>query len=210
VTTRSTSALSGLLLCGAIAGPLFIVTVIVQDLTRAGFDPRVHLMSQLALGPWGWVQVANFSLAGVLNLLYAAGLWRSEHRRRSGSLASVLIGVFGLFLVLVGVFRTDPAHGFPPGAATPSQPSIPAVIHALGALFTFGSLTAAVVALSFLHRGRGERSMAAYCLVSGILLPVIFVGGMSRQGIMGPALQVAVLIGWTAPSLTAVRLRRAL
>jgi uncharacterized protein DUF998 len=210
VSSRSTSAASALLLCGAIAGPLFILTVLIQDLTRTGFDPRVHLLSQLALGPWGWVQVANFTLAGALNLLYAAGLWSTEHRRRSGAVASVLLGVFGLSLILVGIFRTDPAHGFPPGAATPSQPTIPAVIHALGALLTFGSLAAAIETLSQVHRGRGERSLAAYCLISGILLPVLFVSGMSHQTLMGPALQVAVLIGWTAPSLTAARLRRGL
>jgi hypothetical membrane protein len=210
VTSRSSSAPSALLLCGALAGPLFIITVLVQDLTRSGFDPRVHLLSQLALGPWGWVQVGNFTLAGVLNLLYAVGLWRDEHRRRSGALASLLLGVFGLFLILVGVFRTDPARGFPPGAATPAQPSVPGIIHALGALFIFLSLTAAIVALSRLHFGRGERRMALYCLISGLLVPGIFVWAMSHPTLTGPALQVAVLIGWPVPSVTAVRLRRAL
>jgi hypothetical membrane protein len=210
VRSQSGSTAAALLLCGAVAGPLFVVTVLVQDVTRAGFDPRIHLLSQLALGPWGWVQVANFVLAGALNVLYAVGLWRREHQRRSAAVASVLLGVFGLFLMLVGVFRTDPAHGFPPGAATPAQPTVSGVIHALGALFIFLSLTAAILILSLFHLGRGERRMAVYCLSSGILLPVIFVWAMSYPTLTGPALQVAVLIGWPAPSLTAVRLRRRL
>ena len=47
--------------------------------------PRRHLLSQLSLGDWGWVQVGNFVLAGLLNLLYAWGLWRSLHPGRAGT-----------------------------------------------------------------------------------------------------------------------------
>lgn len=51
-----------LLLCGGLAGPLFILLVLLQDYSVPGFDPRTHLLSQLALGRWGWVQVLNFYL----------------------------------------------------------------------------------------------------------------------------------------------------
>jgi hypothetical protein len=110
----------------------------------------------------------------------AAALWRLEHQPRSA--------------------------GF---AATPVQPSVPGIIHALGALFIFLSLTAAILTLSLFHRGRGERWMAFYCLSSGLLLPVVFVWAMSHPTLTGPALQVAVLIGWLVPSFTAARLLRA-
>src|SRR5690349_4078620 len=89
-TERSSTRL--LLLCGAIAGPLFIFSVLVQDYTRPGFDPRVYLLSLLSLGDWGWVQIANFVLAGVLNLLYAAGLWRRLHPGPAGTWGPLLIG----------------------------------------------------------------------------------------------------------------------
>jgi hypothetical membrane protein len=195
-----------LLRCGAVAGPLFIVLLLVQDFTRSGFDPRIHLLSQLSLGSWGWVQVGNLTLAGVLNVLYAVGLWRSGHRPR---LASIFVGLFAGFLVLVGVVRTDPAHGFPPGAATPAQPSVSGIIHALGALFTFVSLTVAIIALSVGHAARGERGMASYCFISALLVVGLFLWGMSHPALTGPALQVAVLFGWTVPSFTAIGLLRA-
>src|SRR5947209_14375922 len=73
--TKTLSLTRLLLLCGAIAGPLFIFTVLIQDYTRPGFDPRLDPLSLLSLGDWGWVQMVNFALAGVLNLLYAV---RSE------------------------------------------------------------------------------------------------------------------------------------
>ena len=39
--TKTQSLTRILLLCGAIAGPLFIFTVLIQDYTRPGFDPRL-------------------------------------------------------------------------------------------------------------------------------------------------------------------------
>jgi hypothetical membrane protein len=112
-----------LLLCGAIAGPLFLLTVLIQDYTRPAFNPRLQPLSLLSLGEWGWVQIVNFVLAGVLNLLYAGGLWRRLHPGRAGTGGPLLIGAYGLGLISVGVFRTDPANGFPPGVIAPTHPS---------------------------------------------------------------------------------------
>lgn len=134
-SNRKTQSLTRiLLLCGAIAGPFFLFIWLVQDYTRPGFDPRLDLLSLLSLGDWGWVQIANFILAGVLNLLYAVGLWRRLHPGRGGTRGPILIGAYGLGLIVVGIFRTDPANGFPPGVPAATQPSWHGDIHALGAL----------------------------------------------------------------------------
>src|SRR5947209_19103334 len=142
--TNTLSLYRILLLCRAIAGPLFLLTVLIQDYTRPAFDPRLQALSLLSLGEWGWVQMVNFVLAGVLNLLYAAGLWRRLHPGRAGTWGPLLIGAYGLGLILVGVFRTDPAGGFPPGAIALTDPSWPAAIHALGGLFVLLVLAAAL------------------------------------------------------------------
>lgn len=194
------------LLGGAAAGPLFVVTVLIQDVARRGFDPRIHLMSQLSLGDIGWIQIANFVVAGALNVLYAGGLRNATRRSRSGAVAALLIGVFGAWLILVGVFRTDPANGFPPGAATPAQPSGAAIVHALGALFIFLSLTGSLAALAIHFLRRQRPGLGWYCLASSLLVLAIFVIAMSTPAITAPTLQVAVLIGWTAPSLVALQI----
>jgi len=113
VQTKTLSLTRILLLCGAIAGPLFLLTVLIQDYTRPAFDPRLQPLSLLSLGEWGWVQIVNFVLAGVLNLLYAGGLWRRLHPGRAGTWGPLLIGAYGLGLIAVGVFRTDPANPCP-------------------------------------------------------------------------------------------------
>jgi hypothetical protein len=204
--TKTLSLTRLLLLCGAIAGPVFLFIVLIQDCTVPAFNPRLHLLSQLSLGEWGWVQIANFVLAGVLNLLYAAGLWRRLHPGRAGTWGPLLIGAYGLGLLVVGVFRTDPANGFPPGVVAPTGPSWHGAIHALGGLFVFVVLAAALGVFVRFFLTRKERGWAFYCLASAVLLLVIFFWGFTAAALTVRTLRLATLIGWMAASVIAIRL----
>ena len=66
-----------LLACGAIVGPLFVVGFLFIGATRANYDPLRHPVSSLALGDYGWVQSANFVVAGLLTLALSVGLRRA-------------------------------------------------------------------------------------------------------------------------------------
>src|SRR6059058_1674196 len=188
--TKTLSLTRILLLCGAIAGPLFILTVLIQDYTVPAFDPRLQPLSLLSLGDWGWVQIVNFVLAGVLNLLYAGGLWRRLHPGRAGTWGPVLIGAYGLGLIAVGVFRTDPANGFPPGVIAPTHPSWHGVLHALGGLFIFVVLAAALAVFVRFFLARKERWWAFYCLASAVLILLVFFGGISNPVLMARTLRL--------------------
>jgi uncharacterized protein DUF998 len=195
-----------LLLGGAIAGPLFVLTVLVQDYARAGFDPRLQPLSELSLGDLGWIQVLNFVLAGVLNLGYAVGLWRALHPGRAGTWGPLLVGLYGLGLVVVGIFTTDPANGFPPGVAAPAEPSVHGIIHALGGLFTFLSLSAALGVFARLFLSRNEYVWAAYCGLSAVAMLGVFFGGINNPELMARTLRLAMFVGWMAASLIAIKL----
>src|SRR5262245_8958704 len=106
--TRITRSLLGY---GVIAGPLYVLVALAQALTRDGFDLSRHAWSLLANGDWCWIQTVNFVVTGAMTVAAAVGL-----RRAAGGVAPVLIGVYGLSLVGAGVFRADPAQGFPVGA----------------------------------------------------------------------------------------------
>ena len=67
---------NALLTCGAIAGPLFVIAFVVEGATRANYNALRHPVSSLALGDTGWIQVANFIVAGLLTLAFAFGLRR--------------------------------------------------------------------------------------------------------------------------------------
>jgi hypothetical protein len=166
--TKSQPLTRLLLLCGAIAGPLFIFVLLLQDYTRPGFDPRLDLLSLLSLGDWGWVQMVNF--------------------------------------ILAGIFRTDPANGFPPGVPAAAQPSWHGAIHALGALFVFLLLAAALLVFVRLFLAWKERWWAVYCLTSAVLFLLIFFTGFTNAAFMARTLRLAVLIGWMAASLVAIKL----
>src|SRR5581483_2877484 len=114
-----------LLRCGAIAGPLYVVVGLAQALTRPGFDITKHAWSMLTLGELGWIQIANFIVTGVLVLAGAVGL-----RRAMGTKAApILVGIFGASMIGAGIFRPDPAQGFPAGAPEVAPMSWHGMLH---------------------------------------------------------------------------------
>ena len=79
-------------------------------------------------------------------------------------------------------------------------------IHALGGLFTFLTLSAALMVFVRLFLARKERWWAFYCLVSAVLILLIFFGGLSKAAIMARTLRLSTLIGWMAASVVAIML----
>ncbi|MFI5711847.1 DUF998 domain-containing protein [Kribbella sp. NPDC051620] len=74
-----------LLYCGLLAGPLFVLTFLLEGAFKGdGYSQLRHPVSSLALGNNGWIQTANFLVAGALAVAFAIGLWRAADRRRCG------------------------------------------------------------------------------------------------------------------------------
>jgi len=57
-----------LLACGVIGPALFVAAFLAQGAVRPYYDPLRHPVSSLAIGDMGWVQCANFVVAGALLL----------------------------------------------------------------------------------------------------------------------------------------------
>ena len=195
-----------LLLCGVVSGPLFILTVLVQSFTVPGFDIRVDLISLLSLGMYGFVQIANFTVCGGLDLSYAVGLWRKLHGGPSGTFAPIFIGLHGLLLVVVAVFVTDPSNGFPPGSVTPTVPSSHGMIHAGGALWVFVTCAAALAVLVRHFLAQRERWWAAYCGASTLGMLAIFFASFTLKASAALFLDVSLVIGWMGVSVIAMKL----
>src|SRR5919199_2273999 len=70
-------------------------------------DPAGAWPSGLALGPYGWIQTANFILSGVLLILFSAGLLRMTKNGRGSWMGSTSLFVAGAAMALMG-FDTDP------------------------------------------------------------------------------------------------------
>src|SRR5439155_11750011 len=104
-----------LLAYGVIAGPVYVLVSLAQALTRAGFDLTRHPWSLLSNGGPGWIQITNFVATGLMTVALAVGLRRALRPGRGGTWAPRLVGAYGVSLIAAGVFRADPALGFPPG-----------------------------------------------------------------------------------------------
>jgi hypothetical protein len=206
-TTKETRAL---LACGVVAGPLFLAVAVLQALTRAGFDLSRHPLSLLSLGELGWIQIANFVVAGLLSVAFAVGLRRVLHLGRGGTWGPLLIGTYGVGLIMGGVFVTDAGAGFPPGApaGAPEQLSWHGVLHAIAPVLAFLSLILACFVLARRFAGLGQRGWATYCVATGVAL-LGLMAWPDRDTVL-VQLAVAIVLGWVWLSVLAARLLRGL
>jgi hypothetical protein len=117
----ASSATRSLLAYGVLVGPFYVVVSVAQALGREGFDLGRHSWSLLANGPSGWLQVANLVVSGLMTVAAAAGIRRVLDGAPGGTWGARLVGGYGVALVVAGVFRADPADGFPAG--TPPVPA---------------------------------------------------------------------------------------
>jgi len=221
VPGRPPSRRSRLLVVGAFAGPLFVVTFLVEGALRDAYDPMRHPVSSLALGPWAWVQVANFVVTGLLTLVLAAGLRRSLRSApdpRPGSFwGPLLVAGWGVGLIGAGVFVTDPVSGYPPGApAQPAQPSWHGILHDLVfSLPAFAALVLACAVMSRAFAARRSRGWAVFSALTGVAVLVFFVlatAGFSQAPAFvdtaGLWQRLSVGVGWLWLTVLALHLHR--
>jgi len=177
---HSRGRMQNLLLCGVVLGPLFYAVVVLQLLTRSGFDITRHPLSLLALGGGGWIQTANFVITGILAIGCAFGLRLRLAGGRGNVSVPLLVGAFGLGLITAAVFRADPAFGFPPGTPNGIQNSLSgsAALHGVGFLLAFGSLMVACFVLAMRFRQAGRTRWALYSMVTGATIILVVLAGM--------------------------------
>jgi hypothetical membrane protein len=175
--SKSTDVTRTLLGAGVIAGPLFVCTAAVQVVTRDGFDLRRHPLSMLALGEHGWIQVLNFIIAGVLSLIFAFGVARRLPAGPGSTWAPRLLGLFGAGLVIGGIFKADPALGYPAGAPEgyPEQLSVHGTIHAFAPPIAFLSVIAACFVIAHRLAAEGLRRAAVLTRVVAVACFVLSV-----------------------------------
>ncbi|GCE00092.1 DUF998 domain-containing protein [Embleya hyalina] len=181
-----------LLACVAVAGPLWVAVSVAQAATRDGFEPTRHALSQLATGTLGWLQIANFVIAGVLATAGAAGLGRVMRGTPGGVAVPRLIRVIGVGMVAAGLLTMDPADGFPVGTpkGVPESMSWHAYGHMAAGSVTFVSLIAAGYLLGRHFSRLGNRRLAVVCRVAATVKLVGDAWSMSGGG--AGALTIAI------------------
>ncbi|HEX9412344.1 MAG TPA: DUF998 domain-containing protein [Ktedonobacterales bacterium] len=205
-----------LLACGVIGPPLFVIVFLLEDATRPDYSAWRNFVSELSMSDQGWVQIANFLTCGVLMLCFALGLRRVLRSGTGRVWGPLLLGIFGLSLIIAGLFVTDPSLGYPPGASSNTQ-TLHGTIHGINAPIAFGSLTAAIFVLA--RRFASDpawRRWSLYSLVTGILCVGCFIASLvvaelDMNGVLpnapaGLLERIVIILGWGWIALLAAKL----
>jgi hypothetical membrane protein len=200
-TRSDTATTRGLLTCGVIAGPVFVAAAIAQILTRDGFDLRRHPLSLLSVGEHGWIQVTNFILAGILSILFSMGMARLLTDGPGSRWGPRFCALFGIGLVIGGIFKADPALGFPVGAPEgyPSHLTSHAMVHAFAPPLAFLSLIGGLLVIARRFAAEGLRRTAVFSRIAAAVCLVLSVPvgpGFSIRLFVAVAVAFACVAGY--------------
>jgi len=153
-----------------LAPVVFVGTFLVEGWLRPGYDPRSMFVSELAIGPRGWVQDVNFFVSGALFLLFAWAMAAGLHEGKASRAGPILLTIIGIGLFASAFFVTDPS-------TTPrDEVTVSGRIHSL-----FGALVFALSPVScfvFLRRFLADpmwRSLWPWTLAAGVITTVAVV-----------------------------------
>ncbi len=184
----------GLLRCGALGAPLFVLVFLIEGITRPHYNALRQPVSDLAIGELGLIQTANFIITGLLFLAFAIGLRRTL-RPLGGVWGPWVVGSFAIGLIGAGIFTGDK---YP-------------LLHNLCGIPVFFGLPIACFIFSRLFVRLGRHGWAAYSVISGVTMLVMFIfAGMGfggRPGLVnfaGVFQRLSITVGWTWVTLLAV------
>lgn len=207
--TRVTKSLLGY---GVLAGPFYVIVVLVQALIRPGFSLAHDDASLLSNGSLGWIQIANFVVTGLMVIACAVGLRRALASGRASVWGPILLGVYGLGLICAGIFVADPMYGFPPGSAA-GRPTVitgHGMLHIVAAGIAFLCLVAACFVFSRRFAAEHRRGWTWFSRATGVAFLAAFAGlaSGSNSPVVVLAFWAALILAWAWLGALAVHMYR--
>ena len=151
--------------------------------------------------------MANFLVCGGLVMAAAIGMRQALRTGQGRTWGPILIGLFGVGMILAAIFTADPVDGFPPG--TPLGP--PTTITTIGLLHFVTSLVgvSAWIAATFVFARRfaalGQRGWAIFSTATGCLFLLAFLGS-ALAAVPVTGLVIAIALAWAWLSATSAKL----
>lgn len=149
---------------GVIGPTLFVATFTLEGWLRPGYNARRSFVSELALGPRGWIQRVNFFVLGVLSLVFARGIAAEFRDGKASRAGPILLRIIGVSFLASGLFVMDPV------TTPPDQLSRHGKLHTF-----FGALVFSLSPVScfvFLRRFRADptwRALQRWTLAAGTI-----------------------------------------
>ena len=149
---------------GMIGSALFVTVFTLEGWLRPGYDPRSTFISELSIGPRGWVQILNFIILGMLFLVFTWGVVDEFREGKASKAGPILLAIIGFSFLVSGPLVTDVA-------ATPrDQMSLHGILHGI-----FGALVFSLSPIScfvFWRRFRQDPNwqiLKGWTLAAGII-----------------------------------------
>lgn len=167
--TRKVGAVAGIV--GSVA---FVAISTIEGWLRPGYDAQRMFVSELALGPRGFVMIINLVVCGFATLLFARGM-RAEF---PAARAAVLLYLVGVGLIGAGIFVMDPL-------TTPlSRMSWHGLLHGVfGVAFFYGAPIACLLFVRHFRAAPRWRSLAGYTLGTGVVTVVVGIAARLALGL---------------------------
>ena len=161
---------------GIVGVVVFVCAVLILHMVQPGLDPRDEAVSYYVHGPFGWVLTVGLISLGIGSMSLVFGLvhlveggWGRAGKR--------LVGVWGLGVLLGGVFPADP-----PGHWN-EPPSLAGMIHGSAAMLAFLALPLGALCLARAFRQdprwRPQGSLLLGLAVAAAISLVVFMASLA-------------------------------
>ncbi len=160
-------------LAGTVGPVLFLGVLLVEGAVRPDYNPLRNTISELSLGPRGWIQTANFLVFGILFLIFARGVRVRLDDARAARFGTALLLIIGAGVLGCGLF---PAEPWPPSSMGPTG-----LLHLVCAMVLIFALLPVVTAAMMRAFATDERwrSLAPASGLTSIATLVFLVGGLA-------------------------------
>ncbi|MBC7894538.1 MAG: DUF998 domain-containing protein, partial [Cytophagaceae bacterium] len=124
----------------------------------------------------------------------------------------VLLGAFGVSMIVAAFFPADPVDGFPAGTpeGIPTSISTTGIVHFAAGALGFTCLGISCLVAAWVMSRQNTRSLARLSLASGLAVLVGFFGGFVLPNIFPGTTGIwfGVVVGWAWLSVLSLHLQR--
>jgi hypothetical protein len=157
-------------LAGILSPVIFVNTFTLEGWLRPGYNPFGMYVSELALGPRGWIQAVNFVVSGLLFIVFAWGVAAEFKTGKASRVGPILLAIIGISLFVSGFFTMDPV------GTLPSDMTIHGFLHNIFGAIVFS--LAPVSCFVFLRRFRQDpkwQHLQWWTLVVAIIITIAII-----------------------------------
>ena len=157
-------------LAGMIGTALFALSFTINGWLHPGYSPVQNYISELAIGPTGWIQMISFLVLGGSIVLFAVGVGATFRTGKASRAAPVMFLMIGICYMISGLFATDPQAMFD------NQQTAHGMVHGIAGALVF-SLSAASCFVLWQRFRIDEkwRSMSVVSLAAGMIMTILIV-----------------------------------